>query len=120
MNLTLIDPENSIWRNALGILAAIVVVPFVMVAQLITLPFQRPVKRSADEVVQYLRGFMDGTGGKWDFDDFTSCSIADPRLESIRDRVAQLDLPISGEGIRELGALFAEAEALAGADQRDL
>ena len=36
------------------------------------------------QVAKVLDDFLDGTGGKWDWDDFTSVPLADPELEAIR------------------------------------
>lgn len=82
--------------------------------------FSRPINRTPEEVVRYLRDFVDGTGGDWDFDDFTSIPIADPRLESIRDRASRVREPITEEGGKTLRSLLAEAEAIAEAEQPPL
>jgi hypothetical protein len=37
-----------------------------------------------------IRQFLDGTGGKWDWDDFISITIDDPELEKIRSVAATL------------------------------
>lgn len=73
--------------------------------------FERPSKLTAEEVARYLRDFLDGTGGEWDWDDFISIRLADPDLESIRQRAATVALPISDDGRRSLLALLSEAEA---------
>ena len=41
-------------------------------------------KLSAAEVRRYITDFLDGRGGPWDWDDFTSIPIDDPQLDSIR------------------------------------
>ena len=41
---------------------------------------------TAAEVRQILVSFLDGSGGEWDWDDFMSVPIADPTLDSIRER----------------------------------
>jgi len=76
------------------------------------LPFQRPMQRSPDEVARYLRDFLHGTGGPWDWDDFTSIPIADPRLEDLRQRAIALDLPMADDETAPLKALIAEAEMI--------
>jgi len=38
-----------------------------------------------------------GTGGPWDWDDFISVPIADPALERLRRRCAQLDVEFPPE-----------------------
>jgi hypothetical protein len=111
MRRALIDPENSFWRNAVGVVAVAVLIPTAFVVKLITMPFERPHKRTAEEVARYLRDFLEDSGGEWDWDDFTSISLADPGLESIRQRAASIALPISHEGRHALLALLAEAEA---------
>jgi hypothetical protein len=42
------------------------------------------IKRSAKEVADIIERFVDGGGGQWDWDDFCSTPIADPKLESVR------------------------------------
>lgn len=69
--------------------------------------------RTPEEVVQYLRDFLNGTGDPWDWDDFVSIPIADPRLEDIRRRAARLDLPIADDETGPLKELLMEAEAIA-------
>lgn len=94
-------------------MAALIVVPVAIIVKLVILPFERPVERSAQEVADYLRDFLNDTSGDWDFDDFTSIPIADPRLDSIRERASALTDPLTDQSIEELKALLAEAEALA-------
>jgi hypothetical protein len=110
MGRSLIDPGNSLWRNMVGVVAAAILIPIALVVKLISLPFERPHKRTAGEVARYLRCFLDDSGGEWDWDDFTSISLADPSLESIRQRAASVELPVSEEGRRALLALLSEAE----------
>lgn len=114
--MVLISPRNRIWRNALGYLAAVVIFPIAVVVKLVTMPLERPDDRTAAEVARYLRNFIGGTGGDWDYDDFESVPIADPCLDSIRRRAASVREPTSDEGFATLQALLAEAEALAEED----
>ncbi len=96
----------------------ILLLPLLLVGTLFALvlaPFARPVRMSSQEVVQYLREFLNGTGGEWDIDDFVSTKIADPRLESIRRRFLALDDPTDPGA---LAALIAEAETIAAHDER--
>jgi len=51
-----------------------------------------PIQRTKSEVASIIEQFLDGTGGKWDWDDFCSLSIADHYLDSVRIRCAELDL----------------------------
>ncbi len=83
-----------------------------LVLKIVTLPFERPMQRSPDEVARYLRDFLQGTGGPWDWDDFTSIPIAHPRLEDLRQRAMVLDLPMADDETATLKALIAEAEMI--------
>jgi hypothetical protein len=48
-------------------------------------------KLNAGEVARILEDFLEGTGGPWDWDDFTSgMSLDDPELEEIRNRCTGL------------------------------
>lgn len=111
MSRALIDPENSLWRNAVGVVAVAILIPFAIVVKLISMPFDRPAKRTAEEVALYLRSFLDDSAGEWDWDDCTSIPLADPNLESIRLRAASVELPVTEEGRCTLVALLGEAEA---------
>jgi hypothetical protein len=72
--------------------------------------------RSAAEVAKYLRDFIDGTGGEWDWDDFTSIPIKEPELEAIRGEAELIALPIRNEaGFTELRALLTRVEKIAAA-----
>ncbi|MDF2602938.1 hypothetical protein [Sphingomonas sp.] len=115
MRRALISPANPVLGNVLGFAVLVVVMPLFLVAKLLIMPFERPMKRSPQEVAQYLRGFLNETGGDWDWDDFISIAIADPILEDIRARAANLDLPMADTDTQPLKALVAEAEALAAA-----
>jgi hypothetical protein len=70
----------------------------------------RAVDRTPDEVAKYLRDFIEGTGGDWDWDDFTSVPIKDPALERIRQEAESVPLPVSS--MDRLLELLREAEAL--------
>lgn len=47
--------------------------------------------RTPEEVARIIEDFLTGHGDAWDWDDFVSVPIVDPRLESIRARCANLD-----------------------------
>jgi hypothetical protein len=51
-----------------------------------------PNPRTKSEVASIIEQFLDGTCGEWDWDDFCSFSIADPYLDSVRIRCAELDV----------------------------
>ncbi|OYY91716.1 MAG: hypothetical protein B7Y45_01720 [Sphingomonas sp. 28-66-16] len=93
---------------------ASVAIPFVLLVVL----FQRPLglKRSSDlnpvDVARYLSDFLDGSGGAWDWDDFTSISIADSELDSIRQEAGAVPLPLTTHGEAQMRALLARVRAL--------
>jgi hypothetical protein len=93
------------------------VVPVLLIVKLVLMPFERPMKRSAEEVARYLRDFLEKSGGDWDWDDFISIPIADPRLEALRDRAAKLALPMADADTGPLQALVSEAEAIAASER---
>lgn len=76
------------------------------------MPFERPTKRSANEVADFLRDFINDTSGQWDFDDFISCEIEDLALDGLRRRAMELQLPIEDEEIDLWTNLLREAEGL--------
>lgn len=45
-------------------------------------------------VLGYLEDFIDGRGGDWDWDDFTSIPIRDPSLDRVREEAASVELPL--------------------------
>ena len=90
------------------VLLVIVTIPFAAAVSLLA----PKAKLTASEVAAYLRNFLDGRGGEWDWDDFTSVPIADARLDDIRRKAAAVDLPATDEGLVILRQLLAEAEGL--------
>ena len=97
------------WR---GVLLAVVLVPVALIAQL--LPFKKTANRTPADVARYLRDFIDGTGGDWDWDDFESVPITDPVLENIRRQAALVGPGSSRADVdfNKLAALLAKVEAL--------
>lgn len=67
------------WR---AFLLAPIAVPLALLAGLWSR--KKTVDRSANEVVGFLRDFLDNSGGQWDWDEFESVPITDPELEDIR------------------------------------
>jgi hypothetical protein len=63
-------------------------------------------------VEAYLRDFLEGTGGDWDWDDFTSIKITDPSLDAIREEAAWVDLPLTEEGRVTLSKLLAQVRTM--------
>lgn len=68
-------------------------------------------RRTAEQVATYLRDFIEGTGGEWDWDDFESVPIHDETLDDIRRRAANAAPP--NPDMHKLRQLLSEAEALA-------
>jgi hypothetical protein len=66
----LISPENSFSLNAVGFIAAAIIIPLAVIIKLVTMLFERPVQRTASDVARYILDFIEGTGGEWDWDDF--------------------------------------------------
>jgi hypothetical protein len=67
--------------------------------------------RSAAEVARYLRDFIDGTGGDWDWDDFESVPIRDQELDRIRQEASRVGPP--DPDLDRLRELLRQAESLA-------
>jgi hypothetical protein len=56
----------------------IVAMPLALIAGLVSTVFGLKAKLSAAEVAKYLRDYIEGTGGEWDWDDYvgTHCRPA--------------------------------------------
>jgi hypothetical protein len=67
---------------------------------------------TAADVERYLEDFLDGGGGDWDWDDFTSIPITDPSLDRIRDEASLVELPLTGEGEATLRQLLDKVRAM--------
>ncbi|MBO9623500.1 MAG: hypothetical protein J7500_12390 [Sphingomonas sp.] len=118
--MSLLDFDRSPWRELRGGLVLLLLLPFFvlfLLIKLVLLPFERPSHRPAEDIAEALRHTVDSTGSGWEFDDFISVPLADPRLESIRERALQWD---GGEDVQELEVLADEAEAIALADRTSL
>lgn len=50
------------------------------------------IDRTPAEIAKFMQDFLNGTGPKWEWDDFLSTPLADPELEKIRERCRHLDL----------------------------
>ena len=81
----------------------------------------RVVDVTADQVAATIENFVEGRGAAWDWDDFLSLRIADPRLEAIRERCSGLpeEFPphepghyCGGGGVRVMRALVRELRNL--------
>jgi hypothetical protein len=91
------------------VLVVAALAPVALVAQL--LPGKKTRDRSATEVASYLRNFIEGSGGEWDWDDFESVPIADPELNEIRREACKAAPP--NPDMAKLADLLRRAEALA-------
>ena len=112
MGRALISSENSLLRNALGILLCIFIVPVAIIAKLLVMPFERPISITIDEVLIYLNDFMNDSGDAYSWDDFISIPIKNPDLEGIRRQAIHIPLPLTEEGKVMLMKLISETEAL--------
>jgi len=113
--LSLDSALRPIWRT-IGCLVFFLLLPLLVILAGI---FHRPEKRSAEEVVRSLRDFVDVTCEDWDFDDFISIPLADPRLESIRHKAMELLGPHGWE-VSEMALLLKEAETIVAEDRARL
>jgi hypothetical protein len=97
---------------------AVLLVPVALPAALLVQAYVRlfRLKQTADlcakDVVGYLDDFLEHRGGDWDWDDFTSIPITDPRLEAIRRQADMVRLPLDDAGRAKLADLLAQAKAL--------
>lgn len=105
--------EVPLW---LGVL----LIPFVILVQFVTSPFVKKTKdRNAEEVAGFLRDFISGSGGEWDWDEFVSVPITDPKLEAIRKEAEMVGPGHSraDADFAEIAELLRRAEAVAAADR---
>lgn len=63
-------------------------------------------------LVEAIQSFLDGSGAKWDWDDFTSCTLRSAKLNALRRQAARVDLPIDADGEATLRRLIDQAERL--------
>jgi hypothetical protein len=67
-----------------------ILLPVAILAKLVIMPFERPIRRSSADVARILRNLLDGTVSPTEWDDFVCIPIADKRLDEIRKRCADL------------------------------
>lgn len=75
-------------------------------------------QEEAAYVARTIRAFLNGSGGDWDWDDFTSCSLSNVEVDYLRRRAASVEMPVDDDGRAELLTLAGEADLLAGAANR--
>jgi len=63
--------------------------------------------------VKSIQDFLSDSGEKWDWDDFTSCSLRNHDLNRIRKAALSVDLPLDDEGRVTLENLLLEVKAMA-------
>lgn len=124
MPMTAASNEGPVFRIAVGrwlhisgwpaILLAPLAIPIILLIKLAEqlLGLKTSVDLMADDVESYLRDFLDGTGGDWDWDDFTSIPITDPALEGVREEAASVPLPLDADGEATLRRLLEQVRAL--------
>jgi hypothetical protein len=76
-----------------------------MIVLVAALPLKRKV--TPEQFAGELERHLLGTGGRWDWDDTTSVSFADQRLERIRRELRKFDSLTNEQGMDELKALIA-------------
>jgi hypothetical protein len=74
-----------------GTIIVVIVVAVLAVGFLVYKMVTGRVELTKAEVEKTLQSFLDGTDGKWDWDDFVSVPIKDPVLDSIRERLSASD-----------------------------
>lgn len=105
------------WLHISGwpaILLAPFAIPVILLIKLAErlLGLKTSVDLTAQEVESYLRDLVEGTGGDWDWDDFTSIPITDLTLEGVREEAALVPLPLDAEGEATLRRLLEKVRAL--------
>lgn len=72
--------------------------------------------RTADltpkDVEGYIDDFLNDRGADFDWDDFCSIPLTDPRLDAIRDEADSVPLPLDDRGQAHLRDLLARVRAL--------
>jgi hypothetical protein len=91
---------NSILKKMATLGWGLAIAPVIVLTTLIvfvSIPLQRIAARPAGprmsrlQAGAVLESFADGTAGPWDWDDFVSVPIGDPRLDAIRLRCSSLE-----------------------------
>jgi hypothetical protein len=106
--LELIMDRTPWWQRIIAIALLPVLIPAAAIVGL----FFKPIRRTPEEVESFLSDFIAGVGQPYDWDDFTTIPIADPGLEAIRSRAADIKLPGTAEGSATLEQLLAEVQTL--------
>lgn len=97
----------------LAVLLTPLALPVALLGRVFGILPDTPARLSASEIVLYIDDFLNGRGEPFDWDDFTSIKLADPDLDRIRSRAADVRLPVDRYGRLTLEELLREARALA-------
>jgi hypothetical protein len=91
-----------------AILLAPLAIPIVLLTTVVVRVFglKNTTDLTARDVEDYLRDFIEGTGGEWDWDDFISIPISDPTLDAIREEAIWVSLPVDDDGMATLRRLL--------------
>ena len=75
-------------------------------------PGKKTVDRTPEDVAGFVRDFIEGAGGDWDWDEFESVPITDPELDGLRVRAARAGPPNADMAVLREVVEAAEAIAL--------
>ena len=105
-------PSNFL-KFVIALPLLVLAIPLAALAALVTWVFGLKRNLSAQEVADELRDFLSGRGKMYEWDDFVTLTIADPRLDHIRERAFEIQLPLTDNDRAVLQMLLAEADQLA-------
>ena len=77
----------SVWI----IIGLVVASAVTLLLLIVALPQRKPHHLTKEEVAKEIESFLRGTGGAFDWDEFCTFTLADPELDEIRARCAELD-----------------------------
>jgi hypothetical protein len=78
--------SDPLWKKLVGWLLlpfALLLVPFIPILNWLG---WNKMNAKPEYVIEYLEKFIAGTEGPWDWDDFSSIPLTNPKLENIRER----------------------------------
>ncbi len=89
-----------------------VVLPLTLMARAIGLLKDTPADLTPADVALYFDDFLNDRGNPFDWDDFTSITLADPALDEIREEATFVPLPLDANGRTTLIGLLERVRAL--------
>ena len=97
-----------------AILLAPVAIPIglVVITALRVFGWKDTTNLTARDVETYLRDFIEGTGGEWDWDDFTSIPITNPILDAVREEAMWVSTSVDDEGVAVLRQLLDQVRGM--------